>query len=97
VSYWDETRQLYVACGFYSPSQPSNIFVPFTIVETLKSLVLKLRGESKTLIRMLKEEQDEKEEFSNKKEKKDDKKERKISEVLEKVALWRRLYTGCHD
>jgi hypothetical protein len=67
-----------------------------TVLFSLPQLYIKIRNKKKLVIEALLEEQkikyDEVEDEKNNKQK-----EKKIGEVVEKVALWRKFYTGFHD
>lgn len=96
-------EEFYIYCGDTSKLQESTNIPASAInkdnqVNTqLTQLKLKIRKNKRPLVENLLEEQKKNAERETADEKGAKQKEKKIGEVVEKVALWRRFYTGFYD
>ncbi|EAR87186.1 hypothetical protein TTHERM_00363200 (macronuclear) [Tetrahymena thermophila SB210] len=105
ISYFDPISDLYRYCG--RDPLDHTVGVPISCINS-NQLEIKLRCGQRNIVDMLIQEQKNKEEndetearlnptSANANQKNNRVKERKIGEVVEKVALWRRFYTGFYD
>ena len=108
VSYFDNKKGLYVYCFFLPKTVNENDlkksarYSKIIPKEALKEgsdleCQLKFRKKVKSKVEMLKDEQKERFNELDEESRKGKQKEKSISEVIEKVALWRKLYTGFED